>query len=250
MAVRDLKDKPGGALDIRVGDVIDTLVKRNPSAPREKIEHTARLMATMGAMIQQWDDQSSVTGALCMTMQAGIEQAVAEATTRLTATQSGTDTPGASTPKRSRRRLALAPRRAIEAHVGVGLGEKMTADEGQRRLSGYAGQLALEEWAGPVAGSTELAARMGVARSTLQDWRRDGAVIGLLKGTRKHVFPLAQFVDGRPAPGIAETVAIVGEPRAAWLWLVESRKDGGSPLEDLKRGRVKAVLDAAREDFD
>ena len=48
---------------------------------------------------------------------------------------------------------------------------------------------------------------------------------------------------------LAEVLAIVGDPRTAWLWLVEPYVRGGSPLEDLKRGRAASVIDAARDDF-
>ncbi len=137
----------------------------------------------------------------------------------------------------------------VESSAGRGLGARIGRDEGGRRLAAYAAPLGLEDWAGPVAGPVELELRLGIARSTLQDWRRSGAVIGLLKGSRKHVFPLAQFVDGRPVRGLADLIAIARDARTAWLWLVEPRERGASPLEDLSRGRIDEVLQAARDDF-
>src|SRR3546814_4608081 len=65
----------------------------------------------------------------------------------------------------------------------------------------------LEEWAGPVAGSSALHNR-GIARSTLHDWQKRGQVVALLAGARKHAFPLEQFVDGRPMEGIADVVEV------------------------------------------
>ena len=59
----------------------------------------------------------------------------------------------------------------------------------------------IEDWAGRVAGSTYLEENLRIARSTLHRWQRRNEVVALRKGGRKHVFPLAQFVDGRPVAG-------------------------------------------------
>jgi hypothetical protein len=85
----------------------------------------------------------------------------------------------------------------------------------------------------------------------LNDWREQGAAIGLLRGVRKHVYPLAQFVDGRPAPGIAKVMKALKQPRAAWLWLSRPHPsgDGTAPIERLKTGKVGEVVAAAESDF-
>ncbi|TIL97515.1 MAG: hypothetical protein E5Y74_36480, partial [Mesorhizobium sp.] len=77
----------------------------------------------------------------------------------------------------------------------------------------------IEDWAGRVAGSTYLEENLRIARSTLHRWQRRGEVIALRKGGRKHVFPLAQFVDGRPVAGIRDVLSLISNPRLAWLWL-------------------------------
>ncbi|WP_353016335.1 hypothetical protein [Mesorhizobium sp. M1405] len=59
----------------------------------------------------------------------------------------------------------------------------------------------VEDWAGRVAGPTFLEDNFGISRSTLHRWQRSCRVVALRTGGRKHVFPLAQFVDGRPASG-------------------------------------------------
>ena len=93
---------------------------------------------------------------------------------------------------------------------------------------------------------------MGIARSTLHDWQRRGEVIALLKGARKHVFPLAQFVDGRPAQGIRDIVDIVDSPRRAWFWMVKPSPLLGDkrPIDLLKQDRRLEVVEAARTVFD
>ena len=87
--------------------------------------------------------------------------------------------------------------------------------------------------------------------STLHDWQKRGAVIGLLKGERKHVYPLAQFIDGRPIEGMAQITKVIPNPRAAWLWLTRPHptEDGTPPLERLKEGRIAEVAAAAERDF-
>lgn len=49
--------------------------------------------------------------------------------------------------------------------------------------------------------------------------------MALRKGGRKHVFPLAQLVDGRPAMGISEVLAAISNPRLAWFWLTRPCPD-------------------------
>jgi hypothetical protein len=135
--------------------------------------------------------------------------------------------------------------------AGDGLEAPLPVAEGRRRLTAYAASLALEDWAGAVEGPTAIERDLGVARSTLHEWQARNAAIGLLKGTRKHVFPLAQFVDGRPVEGLAAVVAAAGSPRTAWLWLVEPHPSlgGDTPLERLKAGGMDEVAGLVARDF-
>ena len=140
--------------------------------------------------------------------------------------------------------------RPVEHSKGAGLGNLVDLEEGQRRLAAYATPTRLEDWAGPVAGPSDIEKGFGTRRSTLHDWHKRGAVIGLLKGERKHVFPLAQFVDGRPVEGMTEVTRIISNPRVAWQWLIQSKPSiGGSPLDRLKAGDVDGVVAAAEGDF-
>ncbi len=66
--------------------------------------------------------------------------------------------------------------------------------------SGHNGQsVAATEALGPKAAARYL----GVARSTLDNWRRDGLIIALPKGKNSHVIPLVQFVQSRPHRDVA-----------------------------------------------
>ncbi|MGX5829841.1 antitoxin Xre/MbcA/ParS-like domain-containing protein [Mesorhizobium sp. 43Arga] len=106
----------------------------------------------------------------------------------------------------------------------------------------------IEDWAGRVAGSTYLEENLRIARSTLHRWQRRGDVIALRKGGRKHVFPLAQFVDGRPVAGISDVQSLIGNPRLAWLWLTRpaARLDGRIPIDLLRQDQIEEVVEAAR----
>lgn len=106
----------------------------------------------------------------------------------------------------------------------------------------------IEDWAGQIAGPTHLEKNFGIPRSTLHWWQRHNDVIALRKGARKHVFPLAQFIDGRPAPGIRQVLASISDPRLAWLWLIRPSPllNGRVPIEMLRRDLTVEVASAAR----
>ena len=73
-----------------------------------------------------------------------------------------------------------------------------------------------------------------------------------LAETRKHAFPLEQFVDNRPIIGVADVLEIAGNPRRAWLWLVQPSPLLGNkrPIDLLKQDRKEAVVEAARTVFE
>lgn len=217
------------AMNVGLGDIRSALAKRNPDAPGSVLDGAADLILLVA------------------------EEVLAMSTARLEAVQSQPAAVRRSIATALRgadvARIGLAPR-AVELDEGEGLGHRLGREAGLERLHAYATPLKLEDWAGPVAGAGDLEADLGIKRSTLQDWRRNGAVIGLLKGVRKQVFPLAQFIDGRPVQGLAELQEIIGDPRAAWLWLVEPATNAGdTPIARLRRGQTQAVLSQAREDF-
>ncbi len=134
---------------------------------------------------------------------------------------------------------------------GDGLGRLLSHEEGARRIQVAAAAMRIEQWAGPVAGSTALHRDLGIARSTLQVWRRQNAVIGLLKGVKREVFPLRQFIDGRPVKGISSIVEVIPEPRVAWLWLITTHPEleDRSPLDYLLNGRLSDVVALAKADY-
>lgn len=108
--------------------------------------------------------------------------------------------------------------------------------------------ISLHDWVGPSAGPTFLEENFGIPRSTLHRWQRRNEAIALLAGGRRHVFPLAQFVDGRPANGIAAISNLIGHPRLTWYWLSKpcDALGGYLPIDLLKMDRIDDVVAAAR----
>ncbi|RWP86665.1 MAG: DUF2384 domain-containing protein [Mesorhizobium sp.] len=106
----------------------------------------------------------------------------------------------------------------------------------------------ITDWAGPVAGPTHLEKRFGIPRSTLHWWQRHNDVVALRRGARKHVFPLAQFIDGRPTPGIRQVLSSISDPRLAWLWLIRPSPflGGRVPIDMLREDSSIEVGLAAR----
>ena len=217
-------------------DMIDMFAKRNPETSRNQVETVGRLAARFAAAAVKLsvDQQKRLVA-----HGAALPKLIAQVAAQLDEARKAED------------RLQLVPAKPAELSQGEGLGALLTLEEGRGRLSDYTTPSNLEDWAGPVAGSTELERDHGIARSTLHAWQKQGAVIGLLKGVRKHVFPLDQFIDGRPIEGLAEVLKVIGEPRTAWLWMKEPHPalNGATPLARLKARRIGEVVEAARTNF-
>lgn len=107
-----------------------------------------------------------------------------------------------------------------------------------------------DDWAGTVAGPTLIERHYGIPRSTLYRWQKLNEVVAISSRTsRKPVFPLKQFVDGRPANGVANVVSIFGDQRRAWQWLVTKNTiTNGAPIDALLRGEVESVVKAAQSE--
>lgn len=211
-----------------VGDLVGIFVKRNPDSPRNLAEIAGRVAAALGgAAVQLTLEQQRQIVAHKGDMPRLIAAILAD--------------------------LPPSPALASDAEddEGEGLDPPISLAEGRRRLRALAPSTTIEAWAGPVAGPSELERVHGIPRSTLHDWQKHHAVIGLLKGVRKHVFPLAQFVDGRPLEGLGAVAEAAASPRTAWLWLIEPHPSLGShtPLGRLKAGKAEDIIALAKRDF-
>jgi hypothetical protein len=217
-----------------VADILDVLARHNPGISRSVLKGKSRVVAAVTAATVRLSDQQQ-------RQILAHRKKLVEAMGTVAADLAGHDDQG---------RIQLDVKLPVEVSQGDGRGEVVDIEEGRRRLAAFATPLRLEDWAGPVAGPSEIEKSFGTRRSTLHDWHKRGAVIGLLKGERKHVFPLAQFVDGRPVEGMSEVTRIISNPRVAWHWLLQPKPSiGGTPLDRLKQGHVPEVLAAAARDF-
>ncbi|WP_106726298.1 hypothetical protein [Pseudaminobacter soli (ex Li et al. 2025)] len=124
-----------------------------------------------------------------------------------------------------------------------------TAEEESQNQTPAPVSIKVDDWAGQAAGPTQLELEYGIYRKTLYRLHKRNAVIGLKTGGRKHVYPLAQFIDGRPVDGLVEINTILAPPRVAWFWLTHpcDALGGVEPLELLKLDRIDEVVVAARE---
>ncbi|CCM78482.1 hypothetical protein [Rhizobium mesoamericanum] len=231
------KSQHNGGIEVDkavVADVLKVLARHNPRLSKAALAATGKVMAAI----------SAATARLSAEQQRRIaadEKELAQAVEAVVA----------SLAEKSRRNLEEVPvGKPLEVSTGTGLGQSLGIEEGRRRLAEFATPARIEDWAGPVAGPGDIEKMFGTKRSTLHDWQKRGAAIGLLKGERKHVFPLAQFVDGRPVEGMSRIRKIIPNPRVAWQWLIQTKPSiGGAPLDRLKKGYVDEVVDAAARDF-
>jgi hypothetical protein len=232
---RSASRKPTGSA---VNDMTRLLAKHYPGVSKSAAETTAKAAVALAAVAAGLSPEQQRR---IMAHRENLPRIVASAIADL-------DRGSGTTPNRL---VNIIPRQPVETSHGAGIGETISRKEGVRRLAEYATPHRLEDWAGPVAGPSELERRYGIRRSTLHEWQKRGAVIGLLKGERKHVFPLDQFVDSRPVQGMSQITAIIDNPRTAWQWLVRPHPTGdrSPPLARLKAGRVDEVRDAAMRDF-
>lgn len=217
-----------------VADILDVLARHNPGVSRAALKRKSKVVAAVtAAAVRLSDEQQRRILAR--------EKMLAETMESVIAGLTG---------GRSAELITIKTDKPVEDSQGEGLGELLDEAEGRHRLEAITVPVRLEDWAGPVAGPSEIERRFGTKRSTLHEWQKRGAVIGLLRGERKHVFPLAQFVDGRPIEGMSEVVRRIGNPRAAWRWLTQRKPSiGGTPLDRLKQGDISQVIEAAERDF-
>ena len=217
-----------------VADILDVLARHNPGISRRVLKGKSKVVAAVTAAAVRLSDEQQRQ---ILAHEENLVEAMGTAVADLA-------------DKSSENLIQLELDKPVEVSQGQGLGELLDEDEGRKRIAAIAAPVRLEDWAGPVAGPNEIERTYGTRRSTLHDWHKRGAVIGLLKGERKHVFPLAQFVDGRPVEGMSEVTRVIANPRVAWQWLTQAKPSiGGKPLDRLKQGHIAEVVAAAERDF-
>ncbi len=136
---------------------------------------------------------------------------------------------------------------------GGGVGPVVSAAEGGRRLDAITIDNGAADWVeSDLVGAGELVQRLGIARGTLDNWRKAGKIIALRKGLRNFVYPLRQFDPRRPVDGLDQVAEHFATAEETWEWLVApNRMTGGkAPIDALRAGDVRSVVSAAAGAYD
>lgn len=134
---------------------------------------------------------------------------------------------------------------------GEGLGDLVSEAIGLRRLASASATLPVEDWAGRVADAAHLASDFARSPGDVERWAAQGLLISFDVLNQGPAYPLEQFTENRPTPGIADVLDLIGDPKVAWLWLRTPRPatEEPAPIVLLKGGKVERVLALARRDF-
>ncbi|MBV8185711.1 MAG: hypothetical protein JOY64_38185 [Alphaproteobacteria bacterium] len=136
---------------------------------------------------------------------------------------------------------------------GSGVGPVVSAAEGRRLLDAITIDNEAADWAeSELVGAGELVQRLGIARGTLDNWRKAGKIIALRKGLRNFVYPIRQFDRRRPVDGLDQVAEHFASAEETWEWLVAPNRmtDGKAPIDVLHAGDVRGVVSAAAGAFD
>ncbi|MBV9511208.1 MAG: hypothetical protein JO303_13100 [Caulobacteraceae bacterium] len=136
---------------------------------------------------------------------------------------------------------------------GAGLGELVSAEDGAANLDAITTDDDSTDWAqSELLGSGETADRIGVSRTTLDNWRRARKVLAFRKGVRNFVYPVRQFDRRGPIGGLDQVREHFADDEDAWEWLVRSNGliGGAPPIERLRQGHVDDVVAAAEGALD
>lgn len=136
----------------------------------------------------------------------------------------------------------------VEVVKGSGLGPLVSLAEGKALLAESTVDDNTTDWAASeLLGAGEMAARLDVARTTLDNWRTQNKVIAFRKGPRNFVYPERQFGRLGPVEGLAEIVEFFPSPEEAWEWLVTPNRytENEAPIDRLKKGQANEVARAA-----
>jgi hypothetical protein len=142
---------------------------------------------------------------------------------------------------------------AVRELQGAGLGPLISAEAGLAKLDVITQDDESTDWAeSELLGAGEAAERLGVARTTLDNWRRSRKALAFRKGVRNFVYPMRQFARMKPVDGLDQVRPYFADDEGAWEWLVTANRmiGGNAPVDWLRKGRVDEVVRAAEGAFD
>lgn len=120
----------------------------------------------------------------------------------------------------------------------------------EARLRGLEARKRLLEAEGGTLRGQQVASLLNISRQAAYKRYRAGRLLAVNCGRHGFVFPAWQFVPGGVLPGLEEVLAALADFEA-WMklafFLEKNAATGGkTPLEALRRGKLKEVLRAAR----
>lgn len=138
-----------------------------------------------------------------------------------------------------------------ERDEGLGIGQIVSKAIGERRLAEASVAVPLSDWAGRVLDARHLETELGLSPGEVERLTAQGALISLNAQGESLVYPIEQFTQCQPTPGIRAILKVIGDPKVAWLWLRTPRPaiEEPAPIELLKTGNLERVLVLANRDF-
>lgn len=136
---------------------------------------------------------------------------------------------------------------------GTGLGPLLPRHAGTARIDSLTVEAETDDWVGSsVLGTGDMARQLGVARTTLDNWRRAHRALAIRKGVRNFAYPTRQFERNAPIIGLDQVRTTFPDDESCWEWLVSPNHQlGGSPpIDRLRGGELDAVVRAAEGAFD
>ena len=120
----------------------------------------------------------------------------------------------------------------------------------EARLRGVLARDRLFQAEGGALPADKAAGFLRSTRQTVNNRRRKGTLLGLRVGKRGYVYPAWQFTEAGTIPGLESVLAELAgrDPwtQLAFMLNTNSRLHGQTPLSELRRGHIEAVVQAAR----
>lgn len=141
--------------------------------------------------------------------------------------------------------LVLAARRIESAS------DSIEALRTKAELRGVGVARGLIEAEGGQLSGEEVGERTAMTRETVNQWRRQGRILGWRRGVRNYSYPAWQIYRGALLPGLAAVLNALAPRRLTALEttdfiLSESGELGGRPLDLLRKGAVETVVEHAK----
>lgn len=119
----------------------------------------------------------------------------------------------------------------------------------QARLRGIEARQRLLTAEGGTLGAQEVAAHLNLSRQAVYKRFRAGKLLAVDSGRHGQAFPAWQLVPGGVLPGLEETLSALSDldpwMKLAFFLEANAATGGKTPLEALRRGKLKDVLRAA-----